>query len=70
MASLLTAPELFWRRTMIPWLKGYNSYVGAILLGLIGMLMTKGTISVEMAGYLASVIGPYFGISLRAGMKK
>jgi len=54
---------------MIPFLKGYNTYVGAILLSLIGILLTKGAISVETAGYAASIVGSYFGVSLRMGIK-
>lgn len=55
---------------MIPWLKGYNSHLGAIAIGVIGILSSTGMIDEKTMTAALAMAAAFFGVSIRKAIKK
>lgn len=55
---------------MIPGLKGWNTVIGFFLVGALGVAWNMGWIDEKTAAWVATVLVPYTGISLRSAVKK
>lgn len=52
------------------WLDGKKSYLASIAGGIVGLCASFGWITPEIAAVALSIIGTFFGVSLRLGVAK
>jgi hypothetical protein len=55
---------------MLEWLNGKKTYIGMILLGILGLLWSQGLIGDELAGAVGAILTAWTGVALRHGIKK